>query len=65
LLNIPREDELLLQQLIKEKNISEELIYKLVNKAIEVRYQDRVAGLKDEISDLIKEYANDKNKAMR
>ena len=60
MLEIPEEDENLLLQLIDEKDISKELITKLVNKAIEVRYQDKVIGFKDEISDLIKEYANDK-----
>ena len=64
MLEIPEEDKKLLLQLIDEKNISEELINKLVNKAIEVRYQDKVIGLKDEISDLIKEYANDKKVAL-
>ena len=60
MLNIPEEDKQLLLQLTNEKNVSEELIRKLVNKAIEVRYQEKVIGLKDEISDLIKEFANDK-----
>ena len=59
MLKIPEEDRKLLLQLINEKDVSEELITKLVNKAVEVRYQDKVIGLKDEISDLIKEYAND------
>lgn len=60
MLEIPKEDKELLLQLINEKEISESLINKLVNKAIEVRYQTKVIGFKDEISDLIKEYANDK-----
>ena len=60
MLEIPEEDKKLLLQLTNEKNVSEELINKLVNKAVEVRYQDKAIGLKDEISDLIKEYANDK-----
>jgi hypothetical protein len=64
LLEIPEEDKKLLLQLIDEKKISEELINKLVNKAIKVRYQDKVIGLKDEISDLIKEYANDKKASL-
>jgi len=64
LLKIPEEDKKLLLHLIDEKNISEELINKLVNKAIEVRYQDKVIGLKDEISDLIKEYANNKKASL-
>ena len=64
MLRIPKEDKKLLLQLIGEKKISEELINKLVDKAIEVRYQDKVIGLKDEISDLIKEYANDKKVAL-
>lgn len=59
MLEIPKDDKELLLQLIYEKDISEELIKELVNKAIKVRYQDKVIGLKDEISDLIKEYAND------
>ena len=64
MLEIQEEDKKLLLQLIDEKKISEELISKLVNKAIEVRYQDKVIGLKDEISDLIKEYANDKKASL-
>ena len=64
MLEIPEEDEKLLVQLTNEKNVSEELIKKLVNKAVEVRYQDKVIGLKDEISDLIKEYANDKKASL-
>ena len=60
MLEIPEEDKKLLIQLIEEKDISEDLVVKLVNKAIAVRYQDKTIGLKDEISDLIKEYANDK-----
>jgi len=59
-LKIPKEDEELLLQLIEEKEISKELIFKLVKKALDIRYQDRVIGFKDELSDLIKEYANDK-----
>ena len=65
MLNIPKEDENLLQKLIEEKKISEELIYTLATKAIEVRYQDRAIGFKNEISDLIKEYANDKDKVIK
>lgn len=43
-----------------QKNLSEDLMLKLVKKAISVRYQDRAIGFKDELSDLIKTYANDK-----
>lgn len=57
---LPEEEKKLLTELSKEKNISIELISKLVDKATEVRYQDKVIGFKDELSDLIKEYANDK-----
>jgi hypothetical protein len=60
MLKIPKEDEKLLLQLIKDKNISKELILKLVDKAIGVRYKTKSIGFRDEISDLIKEYANDK-----
>ena len=60
MLEIPEEDKEILLELIDKKKIPEELIIKLVNKAIAVRYQDKVIGFKDEISDLIKEYANDK-----
>lgn len=57
---LPEEEKKLLTELSQEKNISIELISKLVDKATEVRYQDKVIGFKDELSDLIKEYANDK-----
>ncbi len=57
---IPKEDEELLLQLIEEKKLPEKLILKLVKKALNIRYQNRVIGFKDELSDLIKEYANDK-----
>ena len=60
MLEIPEEDKKLLIQLIEEKDISEDLVVNLVKKAIAVRYQDKTIGFKDEISDLIKEYANDK-----
>ena len=60
LLEIPEEDKKILLQLIDKKEIPEKLIIRLVKKAIAVRYQDKVIGFKDEISDLIKEYANDK-----
>lgn len=60
MLKIPKEDEELLLELIQEKKLSEELILKLVKEALNIRYQDRVIGFKDELSDLIKEYANDK-----
>lgn len=60
MLNIPEEDEKLLLDLTREKDISPELVVELVNKAMDVRYQDKAIGFKDEISDLIKEYANDK-----
>lgn len=60
MINIPDEDRKLLLELSKEKKISSELVTSLVNKAIEVRYQDKTIGFKDELSDLIKEYANDK-----
>ncbi len=60
MLEIPEEDKKILLQLIEKKKIPEELIIDLVNKAMAVRYQDKVIGFKDEISDLIKEYANDK-----
>ncbi len=59
LTELPEEDKKLLFDLIEEKNISQSLITKLVNQAIKVRYQDKAIGFKDEISDLIKEYAND------
>ncbi len=58
---IPNEDEKLLLELLDEKKIPKDLIFELVNKAIDIRYQDKVIGLKDEISDLIKEYANKGN----
>ena len=60
LLEIPKEDEELLLQLLEEKKLSKDLIIDLVRKALEIRYQDRVIGFKDELSDLIKMYANDK-----
>lgn len=60
MLKLPNEDKELLYELIIQKKISNDLIINLVNKAIEVRYQDKPIGFKDEISDLIKEYANDK-----
>lgn len=60
MLEIPEEDKKLLLQLADEKKISEELIIKLVSQAIKIRYQDKAIGFKDEISSLIKEYANDK-----
>lgn len=60
MLKLPNEDKELLYELIIQKKISNDLIINLVNKAIEVRYQDKSIGFKDEISDLIKEYANDK-----
>ncbi len=60
MLKIPKEDEELLLELIQEKKFPKELIFKLVEKALNIRYQDRVVGFKDELSDLIKEYANDK-----
>ena len=59
MLELPEEDKKLLYQLIEEKTVPERLIVKLVQLAIEVRYQDKAIGFKDEISDLIKEYAND------
>ena len=58
---IPSEDEKLLLELLNEQKIPKDLIFELVNKAIDIRYQDKVIGLKDEISDLIKEYANKGN----
>ena len=58
--DIPKEDEELLLKLIDEKKLSKDLVIKLVKKAMEVRYKDRPIGFKDEISDLVKEYANDK-----
>lgn len=58
------EDEKILKELIDKKNVPKELINKLVKKAIKIRYQDRVVGFKDEISDLIKEYANDKKHSL-
>ena len=57
---IPVEDEKLLLDLTEEKNISSKLVIELVSKAMDVRYQDKSIGFKDEISDLIKDYANDK-----
>lgn len=59
-LNIPEEDKKLLLDLASEKNVSSKLVIVLVSKAMDVRYQDKSIGFKDEISDLIKEYANDK-----
>ena len=59
MIELPEEDKKLLFDLIEEKKISQSLIIKLVNQAIEVRYQDKAIGFKDEISDLIKKYAND------
>ena len=60
MLKIPQEDEKLLLELIEEKKLPKKLILKLVKKALDIRYQDRVIGFKDDLSDLIKEYANDK-----
>ena len=57
---ISDEEKELLDELIKNKNISKHLIYELVEKAIEIRYQNKAIGFKDDISDLIKEFANDK-----
>jgi len=60
LIKIPKDDKKLLLELTQEKKLPEELILSLVKKAIEVRYQTRVIGLKDDFSELIKEYANKK-----
>ena len=57
---INKEDKELLLQLSKEYNLDEHLNIKLVEKIMKVRYQDKVIGLKDEISDIIKLYANKK-----
>lgn len=60
MLDIPEEDKKILLDLAEARNISNKLILELVSKAMDVRYQDKAIGFKDEISDLIKEYANDK-----
>ena len=61
MLEIPKEDERLLLELIREKRLSKNLIIELVKKALDIRYQNRItANFRDELSDLIKRYANDK-----
>ena len=60
MLKIPQEDEELLLELITEKELPKELIFKLVEKAIEYRYQTRPIGFQSDVSDLIREYANQK-----
>jgi len=57
---IPKEDEELLLQLIEEKKLPEELIFKLVENAIKYRYETRPIGFQSDVSDLIREYANSK-----
>jgi hypothetical protein len=49
-----------MQQLIVLLQYFKKLVIELVSKAMDVRYQDKSIGFKDEISDLIKKYANDK-----
>jgi hypothetical protein len=63
LIQLPKDDQELLYDLIDSKKLPAKLITKLVNMAIEVRYQDKVIGFKDELSDLIKEYANDRKES--
>jgi len=63
-MKIPQEDQQLLMELSNEKGINYNLVSKLVEKAIEIRYQNKSIGFKDEISDLIKEYANDKKEIL-
>jgi hypothetical protein len=63
-MNIPQEDQQLLIKLSNEKGINYNLISNLVEKAIEIRYQNKPIGFKDEISDLIKKYANDKKEIL-
>lgn len=48
----------LLEKLAKEHNLPKELVNILVEKANQVRYQQRAMGFKDDIAGLIKEYAN-------
>jgi len=60
MLKIPKEDEELLIELIQEKKLSKELIFKLVGKAVKYRYETRPIGFQSDVSDLIKEYANSK-----
>ena len=60
MLKIPEEDEKLLLQLIEEKELPKELIFKLVAKAVKYRYETRPIGFQSDVSDLIKEYANSK-----
>lgn len=60
MIDIPKDDKKLLLELTQERDVPKELILELVEKAIEVRYQTRVIGLKDDFSDLIKSYANKK-----
>ena len=48
----------LLDSLADKVNIPKDLVNQLVEKANKVRYQQRAIGFKNEISDLIKEYAN-------
>jgi len=60
MLKIPKEDEELLSELIEEKKLSKELIFKLVGKAVKYRYETRPIGFQSDISDLIIKYANSK-----
>jgi len=60
MLKIPKEDEELLLELIEEKKLSKELIFKLVKKSIKYRYETRPIGFQGDVSDLIMEYANSK-----
>jgi len=60
MLKIPKEDEELLLELIEEKKLSKELIFKLVGKAVKYRYETRPIGFQSDISDLIIKYANSK-----
>jgi len=60
MLKIPKEDEELLLELIEEKKLSKELIFKLVGKAVKYRYETRPIGFQSDVSDLITKYANSK-----
>ncbi len=56
---LQKEEKKLLKELIVKHNLNEHLVFQLIDRAMEVRYKDRVyAGFKDELRDIIYQFAN-------
>ncbi|WP_299454250.1 hypothetical protein [uncultured Microscilla sp.] len=59
---LQKEEKKLVKELCVKHNLEESMIFQLLDRALEIRYKERVyTGFKEELREIIIQYANKEN----